>query len=217
MKKYTPIYEIAKEQNADFIEQDGWQMVQNYGDVAMETAVFTTTIALCDQSHRGKIRIEGQKAGAMLGIDDLGINAGKPFGDGMVYRLRQDLFFVSGAEAETAVSLTQKAAASEHLITVTDVTHGNAELWLVGPNSAELFSRLCGLDFDDSAFANGTAKQSSVAKTTQLIIRQDLGDIPAYALIGGRSLAAYLWQTMLDAGQDLGVAPIGLDAISHPS
>jgi heterotetrameric sarcosine oxidase gamma subunit len=115
--------------------------------------------------------------------------------------------------ADVALSLTNQAADHPDLITVTDVTHGNAELWLIGPNSAELLSRLCGLDFHDSQFPNGTAKQSSLAKTTQLIIRRDLGDVPTYALIGGRSLAAYLWQTILEAGQDWGIQPTGLAAL----
>ncbi|MCP5095608.1 MAG: hypothetical protein GY943_08660, partial [Chloroflexi bacterium] len=69
----------------------------------------------------------------------------------------------------------------------------------------------------DSEFPNGMAKQSSVAKTTQIIIRRDLGNMPAYALIGGRSLAVYLWQTILEAGQDLGIQPVGLEALSSRS
>ena len=128
----------------------------------------------------------------------------------------KDWLIVAGDVAETAVTLTNQAANSYNLITVTDVTHGSAELWLIGPNSAELLSRLCGLDFHDSQFPSGTAKQSSVAKTTQLIIRRDLGEQPAYALIGGRSLAAYLWQTIMEAGQDLDIQPVGNAVLAEP-
>jgi heterotetrameric sarcosine oxidase gamma subunit len=101
------------------------------------------------------------------------------------------------------------AQAATSLITVTEVTHANAELWLIGPHSAELLGRLCSLDFYASQFPNGAAKQSSVAKTTQLIIRQDRGGLPAYALIGPRSLASYLWQTVFEAGKDLGLQLMG--------
>ncbi|KAA3664277.1 MAG: aminomethyl transferase family protein [Chloroflexi bacterium] len=214
--KLSPIHEIAIQKQAHFVNQQGWQVVDSYGDITAETAVITTHTALCDQSHNGKIRIEGKMAGTMLNADELVINAGKPFSVGWVYRLRRDLFFVSVAAEdveETAVSLTQQANNNPGLITVTDITQGNAELWLVGPKSAELLSRLCGLDFDNNAFPNGVAKQSSVAKTNQIIVRRDLDDVPVYALIGGRSLAAYLWQTILDAGQDLGIQPIGQEAI----
>jgi len=202
MIKTTPIFETAKKLNAEFFEQDGWQITRKFGDGAVETAVATIHVALSDQSHNGKIRIEGNTAGAMLNAYELAIGAGKAVDDGWIYRLRKDLFFVSAAGngEETAVSLTKQASDSPDLITVTDITHGNAELWLVGPKSAELLSRLCGLDFHNSQFRNGTAKQTSVAKTKQLIIRHDLGELPAYALIGARSLAAYLWQTIMQAG-----------------
>lgn len=212
MKKHTPIYEIAKKLDAEFAELDGWQVAHRFGQAAdMES------VALSDQSHNGKIRIEGRTAGMMLDADELAVGAGKAVKYGRIYRLRRDLFFVTteaGTVADVAGSLTTLAADQPDLITVTDVTHGNAELWLIGPQSTELLSRLCGLDFHDSQFPNGTAKQSSVAKTTQLIIRRDLGDVPAYAIIGGRSLAAYLWQTILEAGQDLGIQPIGLEGLT---
>ena len=214
--KISPIHELAKQKHAHFTGWHGWQVVNSYADAAAETAVFSTHTALCDQSHNGKIRIEGQAAGAMLDANELAIGTGKAVEYGRIYRLRRDLFFVTteaGAVADVAGSLTDQAAAGADLITVTDVTQGNAELWLIGPNSAELLSRLCGLDFHDSQFPNGAATQSSVAKTTQLIIRRDLDDVPAYALIGGRSLAAYLWQTIMAAGQDLGIQPIGLAAL----
>jgi sarcosine oxidase gamma subunit len=69
---------------------------------------------------------------------------------------------------------------------------------------------LCGLDFHPAAFPKGSAKQSSVAKTTQLVVCHDLAETAAYSIIGGRSLAAYLWETILVAGRDLGVRPVGI-------
>ena len=98
---------------------------------------------------------------------------------------------------------------------MTDVTHGRAQFRLTGPGTVDLLSRLCALDFDDSRFPDGTARQTSVAKTTQLVIRDDLheGTGPSYRLIGARSLAAYLWQTILEAGRDLGVRPLGWEQV----
>lgn len=98
-------------------------------------------------------------------------------------------------------------------VTITDVTHGNAELRVVGPSASALLSKLCGLDFHAREFPNGAVKQSSLAKTVQIIARRDLGELPAYSLIGARSLAAYLWETILRAGEEFGIAPIGQDSI----
>jgi sarcosine oxidase subunit alpha len=93
------------------------------------------------------------------------------------------------------------------------MTHGRSQLLVVGPNAAVLLGRLCGLNFHDSQFPNLAARQSSVAKTRQLILRQDYGPLRLYSLIGSRSLAAYLWKVTLEAGRDLSIIPIGQETI----
>ncbi len=215
--KFSPIYEIAKQMGAKFIDQGNWQVAERFGAVEQETAVAQQSVAISDQTGNGRIRIEGNSAGKMLEGDGLAIGASQEMAYGNLYRLRQDLFFVCtemGMNEETAVQLNKQAQNSNDLITVTDVSHGTAELWLVGPQSPDLLSRLCGLDFHDNQFPNKTAKQSSVAKTKQLIIRQDMENSTAYALIGSRSLAAYLWETILEAGKDLGIQAIGMTAFA---
>ena len=210
--KLSPIHHTAEKWQGQFVEQAGWQIVQMYSSVENETAVIQNSVGLCDLSHHGKIRIEGQTAAQLLQAEDLAIHSSNQIDDGDLFRLRSDLFLLRTkpeiVEDVTAVWST-KANDSDDLITITDISHGNAELWLVGPHSAELLSRLCGLDFHDSQFPNGTAKQSSVAKTSQLIIRQDLGKHLAFGLIGPRSLGVYLWQTIMKAGHNLGIEPVG--------
>jgi sarcosine oxidase gamma subunit len=77
--------------------------------------------------------------------------------------------------------------------------------------SAELLGRLCALDFHPGQFPDSSARQTSVAKTTQLIIRDDLDDgrVLSYSVVGARSLGAYLWEAILDSGRDLDIRPLG--------
>jgi len=217
MKKHTPIYESAKKLNAEFIEQDGWLVAQKYGNAAVDKRDIFKSVALCDQSDNGKIRVEGKTAGVVLGADELAINEGKVVDWGQVYRLRQDLFILCSVEsvAETAVSLSKIASDSSDLITVTDVTHGHSELWLIGPKGGAMLSRICGLDFYDGQFPNGAAKQSSAAKTNQLIVRRDLDEVLVYILIGPRSLGSYLWKTIMEVGQDLGIRPVAKTVLNE--
>ena len=102
---------------------------------------------------------------------------------------------------------------SERFVTVTDVTHGRSEIRVVGPASASLMRKVCGLDFHPEAFPDGAARQSSVAKTTHLVIRRDIGELPAFSVICARSLGAYLWDTMMEAGQEWDAVPIGRAAL----
>ena len=80
---------------------------------------------------------------------------------------------------------------------------------MVGPASQALLSKVCSLNFHSSEFPNGVAKQTSLAKTAQLIIRRDIGELPAFSVIGVRSLGAYVWDTIVEAGREFGITPIG--------
>ena len=215
--KLTPLYSTAQRLGATFTEQRRWRIPEVYTTLEDEIAAAQERLALADETPNGKLLIEGDQAEPVLmdafDLDSLKINEGR---DG-VYRLRNDLFFVStppGREANTQKKLTTVSAVSEQFVTVTEITHGRAEIRVIGPDSQELLSKVCGLDFHPAAFPNETAKQSSLAKTTQLIIRCDIGELPAFSIIGTQSLGPYVWDTLIEAGREFGVVPIGRAALA---
>ena len=226
-QKLTPLFATAQAAGATFTDEAGWRTVDVFGNVHDEMAAARHAVALADRSSNGKLLVEGQGATAALraawDAPSLAVSEGAVLDDAAVYRLRDDLYFVSTLPDKVEAHLSALEAVRQDsggLVTVTDVTHGRAELHLIGPNSAELLSRLCGLDFHPDHFPDETARQSRVAKTNQIIIRHDMdlnqgtiSSVPAYALIGGRSLAAYLWETILEAGRDLSATPIGRSAL----
>ena len=211
--KLTSLYSIAQRLGATFTEQREWCIPEVYTTLEAEVAAACERIALADEMPNGKLLVEGDQAESVLmdafNLGSLKINEGR---DG-IYRLRNDLFFISmppGREVSAEKKLTTaSAAASEQFVTVTDVTHGRVEIRVIGPDSQALLSKVCGLDFHPSAFPNETAKQSSLAKTTQLIIRRDIGELPTFSIIGTQSLGPYVWDTMMEAGKEFGIVPIG--------
>lgn len=205
--KRSAVYEVARQAGATFATVEGWLVAEEFDS---ERQALAADVALVDRSARAKVLVDGEAAAAVVErawrAPALSVNDGVAFEGGVAYRLRRDRYFVSGPPgAEHKIVAAAEAAAREEdgLITVTDVTHGRAELWLVGRSAAELLSRLCGLDFHPDRFPNLTARQSSVAKTAQLVIRADPGVEPAFAVIGARSFGAYLWQTIVDGAHDL--------------
>ena len=215
--KLTPLYPIAQRLGATFIEQRGWRIPQVYTTLEDEVVAAQERLALADATSNGKLLLEGDQVESVLmdafDLGSLKINEGH---DG-IYRLRNDLFFVStppDREVRIRKKLTTASAASEQFVTITEVTHGRAEIRVIGPHSQGLLSKVCGLDFHPSAFPNETAKQSSLAKTTQLIIRCDIGELPAFSIIGVQSLGTYVWDTMMEAGTEFGVVPIGRAALA---
>lgn len=214
--KLSPFHEVALQMGALVVVSGGWLVANHYANIISGQ----NTTVLLDESYCGKIMIQGRagaQAVATLGLEaPVAIGRGHTVGNAAVYRLRADQLFVSlppGYERDACAALT--AATTDERITVTDVTHGRAQLRLVGPRATELLSRLCGLDLSRQRLPNHSAHQTSVAKTTQLVIRADLpGDVPSYVLIGARSLGEYLWRSILAAGEDLGIQPIGRDDLT---
>ena len=215
--KLTPLHSTAQRLSARFTEQRGWRIPEVYTTQEVEIAAARERLVLADETLNGKLLLEGDQAESVLmdtfDLGSLKINEGR---DG-IYRLRNDLFFIStppGREVRTQRKLTTTLKTSEQFVTVTDITHGRAEIRVIGPDSQELLSKVCGLDFQPSAFPNETAKQSSLAKTTQLIIRRDIGELSAFSIIGAQSLGPYVWDTLMEAGKEFGVVPIGRTALA---
>jgi sarcosine oxidase subunit alpha len=220
----SPLFLTLEKTGADFVEASGWQQADHFGDPAAEARAAREYAALADLSASAKILVEGERSAEVVEeafraeAAALPVGAGLAQGSTAIYRLRADQFFVhavAGEEAGLLPAVQRSAGTGMPFTTVTDLTHGRAEIAVVGPRAAELLSRLCGLNFSDSTFPNLAARQSSVAKTQQLILRRDLGGAPAFALIGDRSLGEYLWQTAMQAGADLEIAAVGLQALAE--
>ena len=215
--KLTPLHSTAQRLDATFTEQRGWRIPEVYTTLEDEITAARDGIVLADETPNGKLLLEGDHAESVLRAafdsESLEINEGR----GGIYRLRNDLFFIytpPGRETRTQKKLTTASASSEQFLTITEVTHGRAEIRVIGPHSYELLSKVCGLDFHPSVFLNETAKQSSLVKTTQLIIRCDIGELPAFSIIGAQSLGPYVWDTLMEAGREFGVVPIGTAALT---
>lgn len=226
--KLTPLFRLAEKSGARFSNHEGWHVPVGYAAIEDEVAAARGRVVIADSSANGKVIAEGREAESIVRAAwpavTLDIGQGTAASPGNIYRLRADLFFMStqpGGESEVIGVLNAAASHEDSFVTVTDITHGRAELTIVGPDSAQLLSRLCGLDFHSAAFPNNSARQTSVAKTSQLIIRSDrivasgAKTVTAFRLIGARSLAAYLWETVLEAGRDLNIAPIGQTALEQ--
>ena len=215
----SPLHYRLQSLDAEFGERDGWQVAERFPETGQDFAA--RGVAIADESANGKLQVQGEDAeglvGAAFACPALAVGKSASIdapGPGRVCRLRRDLFFVGTAPAEAAAALDRLRRelrdAENAKAAVTDLTHGRSELRLVGPAAPELLSKVCGLDFDLERFLDGDARQSSVAKTRQLIVRGDLRGLPSYSLIGGRSLGAYLWDTLMQAGAEFAVAPLGL-------
>ncbi len=95
------------------------------------------------------------------------------------------------------------------------VPRRDASFWFMvtGAQAAAMFAKICGVDLRSKSFANHRIAQTSVARSNCIVIRSDLGGVPAYHLLGDSASASFAWESVLDAMQEFGGSPIGLDAL----
>ena len=203
--KISPLLAVASTQPAALHNQAGWSV--------LELPTQTGALRMHDHSARAKLIVEGARAAQLLASLWRGtpnaVNAGWTDGQVAVYCLRPDRYLVHGAAGtdDALEARVVSALPAGQLLTVTNITHGRTEIQLVGAQCVALLSRLCALNFAAREFPNLCAKQTSVAKISQVVVRCDEEVQPAYTLIGARSLGQYLWAALLAAGAEFGAFP----------
>ena len=73
------------------------------------------------------------------------------------------------------------------------VPRRDASFWFIGDAARiapAMFAKICGVDLRPKSFANHAIAQTSVARTNAIVIRDDLGDVLAFHLLGDSASAA---------------------------
>ena len=81
---------------------------------------------------------------------------------------------------------------------------------LTGACSPATFAKLCSVDLSPDYFADHAVAQTSVARTSAVVVRNDINGTLCYYLLGDSSTILYMWTCLTDAicefdGQVLGV------------
>jgi heterotetrameric sarcosine oxidase gamma subunit len=120
-----------------------------------------------------------------------------------------------GTAGHVAARLTETAAGSapEEFVSVIDLTHGRALVRVTGEEAPDLLALLCGMDLDGDMTPDGAAFRSGLAGVATDVIRDDRDGTRSYLLHCERSSGQYLFDSLLGAGESLG---IGVDGFTAP-
>ena len=203
---------------------------QNWFDaVGEEHRAARETVALFDLSSFTKIEVAGPEALDLLqqfctANVDLGLgrvrytlmlnrNGGIEL-DGTVVRLSQDRFWVitpAFSQYKTLGMLTKLARG--RAVAVFDATAGHATIGVMGPNSRELMSRISPADWSDEAQKYTHAREVEVADGHALCLRVSFVGELGYELYPTADQAVNVYDSLVAAGQDLGLRHAGYHAL----
>lgn len=223
----TPLDERHRALGARMIDFAGWLMPVQYAGILEEHRAVRERAGLFDLSHMGELFIEGPDAGAALAyalvtnpptladgrahysmivqpdggiVDDL-----------IVYRLGPDRFLVV---ANASNARTVSDALAERLVgfkaVLDDRSLAMALVAIQGPRSVEIVRPLTDVDLDGLRYY--AIAEGSVAGIPGLVARTGYTGEDGFEVFVETSRAVELWDALMAAGADHGLAPIGLGA-----
>ncbi len=94
---------------------------------------------------------------------------------------------------------------SSDFVTALDWTHGRALFRVTGDSAPRMLEKVCSLDWSDPMTPNGAVASASLAKVTCDIARNDIDGTPSYLVFCDRSFGQYLFDALIDAGDESGL------------
>ena len=230
-RKESPLHDRHADMGAEFLWAGEWRRPRQYRKPADECKAVHERVAIIDVSSLGKFKVRGPEAVQLLErlypnrVGDLKVgrirygamlnDQGVILDDGTIARLGEDDFFVttttSGAEA---IDQWIKWWMADWRLRarVVNVSSAYGAINVAGPRSRELIGRLTEVDVTAAALPYLKLVQAEVAGVPAIILRIGFVGELSYEVHFPGAYAEHVWDSMLEAGSDLGVLPFGLES-----
>jgi sarcosine oxidase subunit alpha len=226
----SSIHHRHKELGGRMMWTGTWRRPHSYGDVEAEVQAVHGAVGLIDVSTLGKLLVIGPDAGEFLErlypnrFGDmkagriryavLNTDAGRIMDDGTITRLSDDAYYVTttstGAGAVVEWFEWWNAVWGMD-VQIADITGALAAVNVAGPRARELMSRLTDLDLSNEALSYLDARQGKIAGVPSLVLRIGFVGELGYELHFPSPYGEFVWDTILERGEDLGIRPFGLE------
>jgi sarcosine oxidase subunit alpha len=228
----TALHERHLELGAEIEPAGAWQRPRGYGDLASEYWAVRRDVSVMDVGTLGKFLIAGPDAGAFLErlypnrVADLAPGRiryalllgehGFVVDDGIIAAIDDDMWYVtftSAGAATVEATLKDWAETWGHAVHIVDLTAAWGAINVAGPRARELLQRLSSDPVDNESFPYLNHREVTVAGVACRAIRLGFVGELSYELHHEGVYSVSLWDALLEAGEDLGVRPHGLDAL----
>ena len=212
---------------ASMVDRDGWQQPTRYSSEQEELQSLKDGGGLHDISPCGKLIIQGEDVESFLAStfpDIASLTSGEvrmvattkmsELESLVLARLSQDEFLVLTPVGQSPALADAFGEAPDSCAHVLDMTSGLAGVRIIGPQAHLLLSAISELDVSDTAFPNMRCARTKAAEIHGTVLRMDRGELPCYELYFTREFGEYMWDALLEAGAEYGVAPVGLEAMA---
>lgn len=241
----SPMHDWHERNGAVFMPTGPWLRPKYFRDggndvvaaASREAGNVRNNVGLADVSTLGKIVLQGPDVPTFL--DRIYINRwmklevgrarygvmlredGYVFDDGTTTRLDDDRFLMTTTTANAGAVLAHlefylQQVWPELEVRATSVTDQWAVVALAGPRSREVLARLFpGADVTDEGLPFLGVVETELDGLSTRVSRISFSGELAYEIAVPADAGQALWETLLDVGQPLGIAPYGLEAMDY--
>jgi len=213
------------------IEEYSWGRQNWFEYLAAEHKACREDVILMDVTSMSKFLVQGRDAEKVLNNfcgNDVAVPVGKVVytqwlnerggmeADLTVTRLAEDKYFIVSAGDFYSHDLMwlKKHIPYESHTFVTDVTSGYTLLNIQGPKSRELMRRVTTADVSREAFPYMTAQEIDINYALALVMRVTYEGELGFELYIPAEFSTHVYETVVEAGQDLGLRHAGFQALN---
>jgi glycine cleavage system aminomethyltransferase T len=205
--RQSPLAAVHRRLAAEMDDVHGWQLALRYTEPQTEAAAVRERAGLMDLSWVAKIDLKGFALNAPPLVPSTAA----------CYHLGTTHYLAvcepeERPSLESAIRQMETAPTALDLpqpVYATDVTSAFADLLLAGPLSRKILAKLTSLNISDSALPDRQCAQASVAHVRAIVLRRDLGKLPAFHLLPGRDYSESVWDAVMHAGAEFDLRPFG--------
>jgi len=232
--RHSPIQPWHEMHHAKPLLAGQWIRPDHYGDPEAEVRAVRSGVGIIDVSPLGKIDLRGKDVPRLLefvyvnkwsklevGKVRYGVMCaedGVIMDDGVTGRLGPDRYMMSTTSGGAGVVWNWlddwlQTSFPEWDVKMTAVSDGYASINVAGPDSRELVGRLTNIDLDPDQFGYMEVRTGTVAGVTDCFLwRIGFTGELSYEIHVPAGYGLWLWETLMDHGEDLGVTAFGVEA-----
>jgi sarcosine oxidase subunit alpha len=233
--RLSPMHGWHERNGATLMVAGQWLRPDHYGDPQAEVRNVRENVGLIDVTPLGKLDLRGPDTSRLLNLvyvnkwSKLAIGSvrygvmcsedGVVMDDGVTGRLDEDHYLMSTTSSGAAGvwQWLEEWLQTEHpdwRVDVTAVTSAFASINIAGPRSRELLARVVeDIDLDPEAFPYMRVRRGRIAGVRDCFAwRIGFTGELSFEIHVPASYGRFVWETLLEAGADLGIAPFGVEA-----
>ena len=226
--KRTSLYEKHVEWGGKIIDFAGWELPVQYEGLVAEHHAVRNEAGLFDVSHMGEVSVKGKDAGKFVQylvtndtsvMDDNQViyaqmcyEHGGIVDDLLVYKYDDQEFFlvINASNVQKDFAWMQEVAKGFELDLV-NLSDEYSEIAIQGPNAEEILQKLTEFDLSEIKFFY-LKRDVEIDGVKCLVSRTGYTGEDGFEIYMGHEHAPKIWDSILKAGEPLGIKPAGLGA-----